>query len=903
MYNIVTYLSFIVNFVSVCFMQGMTTRIHRALLGGASLLLVGVCHAFPQPGSYISNVASGDYTDEMGNVLLVNSNPVALEVQKTYSLTLLQNQNQYGAIGGTVNLPHVLTNTGNTTDRYTLSLVQSSNDNFDLSNVKVYADRDQNGLPDNTEDLLLGSIELNAGQSLTVVIVGSIPTTVAFNQLSSLDLKAVSQQNATLSAQVTDTIRVVDDAVISLVKAQSASEGIIGDQITYTLTYRNTGTATRRVVLQDVLDDSLEYVSGSAIWNQNTTALTDANDTEASANTGITYQLKPDGKSLEASIAAVAPLSSGTLSFKAKVKQGAANKIPNTAGFVQYDMDNTTVKLSSVSNTVIYNLAAVYGVVLNNKSSSATNVGNPNSSPDNLVIQASLTPGQEVFFNNYVWNVGNTTDVYNLSYSSSNLPSCAKVNFYTQDGKTLLTDTNGDGKVDTGSISSAAVKQIQVGVSASTGCNSSVSHINVDVVATSIASNLVSDPIRNQITALTVVASSSDLYNADQSGLGTGVVDNLGQALRTVKVASAKVVFPLVAKNNSTQANSYNLYASFSAIDVANIVPTTKTGFSVKFYEGDASCQTVGKQITNTGTLAAGASKAYCAVIDVDASQQNFSVPIWFAIQSPVNQQADSIKNQIESNVARLLTLTNDQQGQVGVGGTIVYAHTLKNLGNIAEGANAGSQVNLKVVPLKNDGFVYSLYYDANKNGQIDSTDQIISATTSLNQLLGNAGLLPQTDIQLLLKVQAAPSAPEGVVSQADIWIEISDFNGIHLDNLKNTDVTTVATGHLQLLKTQAANSSCITSNLAALSYTTQLVSVKPNQCVAYKLTLKNDGSSVVKNVQFNDVVPAYTSLVGTPVIVPTGVDLSSGEKVSALVGSLDPNQEANFYFVIRVNP
>ena len=109
-------------------------------------------------------------------------------------------------------------------------------------------------------------------------------------------------------------------------------------------------------------------------------------------------------------------------------------------------------------------------------------------------------------------------------------------------------------------------------------------------------------------------------------------------------------------------------------------------------------------------------------------------------------------------------------------------------LGNIAEGANAGSQVNLKVVPLRNDGFVYTLYYDANKNGQIDSVDQIISATTSLNQLLGSAGLLAQADIQLLLKVQAAPSATEGVVSQADIVVEVSDFNGIHLDNLKNTE-------------------------------------------------------------------------------------------------------------------
>lgn len=860
-------------------------------------------HAFPQPGSYISNVASGDYTDEMGNLLLVNSNPVALEVQKTYALTLVQNQNQYGAIGGVVNLPHVLTNTGNTADRYTFSLIQSTSDNFDLSNLKVYADRDQNGLPDNTEDLLTGTIDLNAGQSLAVVIVGSIPTNVSFNQLSSLELKAVSQQSATLYAQVTDTIRVVDDAVISLVKAQNNSEGGVGDVITYTLTYKNTGTATRRVVLQDVLDDSLEYVSGSAVWNQNTTALTDANDVEATTNIGIAYQLKPDGKSLEASISAVNPLTSGTLTFRAKVKQSAANKIPNTAAFVQYDTDNTTVKLSSYSNTVLYNLAAVYGVVLNNKSSSATNLGNPNSSPDNLVIQPSLKSGQEVFFNNYVWNVGNTTDTYNLSYSSTNLPSCAKVNFYAQDGKTLLTDTNGDGKVDTGSVSNAAVKQIQVGVFASTGCTTSVSNINIDVAATSIASSSVSDPIRNQITILTTVSSSSDLYNADQSGLGVGIVDNAGQPLRTVKVASGRATFPLVAKNSSTQANNYNLYASFTAIDVANIVPTVRNGFSVKFYEGDASCQTIGKQITNTGTLAAGASKAYCAVVEVDASQQNFAAPIWFAIQSPINQQADSIKNQVESNVARLLTLTNDQQGQVSVGGTIVYSHTLKNLGNMAEGANAGSQVTLKVVPLKNDGFVYTLYYDANKNGQIDSADQIISATTGLNQLLGAAGLLPQTDIQLLLKVQAAPSATEGVVSQADILVEATDFNGIHLDNLKNTDLTTVATGHLQLFKSQAANITCITSNLASLSYSTQLVSVKPNQCVVYKLTLKNDGSSVVKNIQFNDAVPAYTSLVGTPVIVPTGTNLSSGDKVSALITSLDPNQEANFYFVIRVNP
>ncbi len=69
-----------------------------------------------------------------------------------------------------------------------MGLVQSSTDNFDLSNVKVYVYGDKNGLPDNTEDLFRGSIELNAGQSLAVLLVGSISTNVSFNQLSSLDL-------------------------------------------------------------------------------------------------------------------------------------------------------------------------------------------------------------------------------------------------------------------------------------------------------------------------------------------------------------------------------------------------------------------------------------------------------------------------------------------------------------------------------------------------------------------------------------------------------------------------------------------------------------------------------------------------------------------------------------------
>ena len=59
-----------------------------------TLLFSSSLYAFPLPGSYISNIASGDYVDETGSTLVVNSNPVSLEVQKILALTLVQNQQQ-----------------------------------------------------------------------------------------------------------------------------------------------------------------------------------------------------------------------------------------------------------------------------------------------------------------------------------------------------------------------------------------------------------------------------------------------------------------------------------------------------------------------------------------------------------------------------------------------------------------------------------------------------------------------------------------------------------------------------------------------------------------------------------------------------------------------------------------
>ncbi len=896
-------------------MKGLKTGKVRLLTALAMLSLFGYSYAFPAPGSYISNIASGDYTDETGNLLVVNSNPVSLEVQKIYALTLVQNQNQLGTIGAQVSFPHVLTNTGNTPDTYQFSLNQLTTDDFNLDGVAVYVDRDQDGLPDDSNDLLTAAstISLKPGESLSVVVVGGIPTDAAEKQKSILDLIATSSTESALTAKVEDTATVVDDAVIALVKAQDKSQGDVADVITYTLTYRNNGTAARPLLITDVLDSSLEYVANSARWNQGTVALTDSVAAEDAANTGIEYRVLPDGITVQAQVTSVAPLTSGTLSFQVKVKHAEKNKIPNTANY-EYS-DKNSVKYTLNSNTVNYTLSPSLGVVLNRTSTSAANDGDPDQTPDNLETIAVLKPGQEVLFKNYVWNTGNVTDVYNLTFSSQNLPSCAKVRLYTKDGKTLLTDTNGDGVVDTGSLAASAVKEIQVGVYASTSCNTEVSNIIVDVKATSTTSSDITDPVRNVVTKLVASSSESDLYNSDKSGQGTGggvgEIDNSGQAWLKKTVVDGKVVFPLVAENRSTQSNNYNLYASFSAIDPQNVTVVTAAGFTVKFYEGDATCSTLGKQSTSTGTVAGGTAKQYCAEIQVDPSQQNFVKPIWFAIHSPVNQQADAIKDEIVSSVARQLVLTNDQQGQVSVGGSIVYVHTLKNTGTVAEGtlsvAGEGSVLKFKVTPLKSDdSFIYSLYYDANNDGKLDAADKFIDVNSDLNVLTSGVGIPSQGSIQLLLKVSSSSTVLQGASSAAEIIVEAGDYKGITLADIKNTDITTVGTVNMQLTKYQSTldcKEPLDQAKVSTLAFSTQALAVEPGHCVVYKLNLLNKGISTVNAVQFIDVVPAYTTLHKGPLLVPGGTDESSGEKISGAVGSLAPGAEANMYFMIRVNP
>ena len=323
-----------------------------------------IVFAQPKAGSSITNIASGDFYDEQGNLQVINSNAVILTVQPIYSLNFQSNQQNIGTIGSKVNFPHVLTNTGNIVDDYKLSLSQLTNDQFNLENIAVYIDRDQNGEPDDNNNLLnaSASFRLEAGEFASLVVVGSIPTNVTANDIANFTLTATSQHDNAIVMTLSDTAKVVDDAVIQVTKAQSISTGKIGTEITYTFNYTNTGTAAARLVLRDILATDVSYKAGSGSWGNGSGSLTDADDVEAGANAAIKYKVSSGQVDVE--LASVAALSKGTVSFKVIVNTNAAEKIPNTADYQQYNASNAVIK-NTLTNTVIFNVEQTLGVVLN----------------------------------------------------------------------------------------------------------------------------------------------------------------------------------------------------------------------------------------------------------------------------------------------------------------------------------------------------------------------------------------------------------------------------------------------------------------------------------------------------------------------------------------------------------
>lgn len=458
--------------------------------------------------------------------------------------------------------------------------------------------------------------------------------------------------------------------------------------------------------------------------------------------------------------------------------------------------------------------------------------------------------------------------------------------------------------------------------------------VNTAVIETTQMNDV--DPSNNTSAVKTMVAAKTDLSNnkAGAAVVETGIgMFNIAQegrtgatSLLTQKVdSSSKAYFPLNIQNYGNLAQDYQLYASSTAIaptvstgDYSSLVKSGITpftsGLKVEFYKADIGQCKAGissQQITQLN-VAANATGQVCAVVTAYSSA-TAKTNIWFAIESMQSGLGDIILDAvIPQPKQRLLELTNDQSAQVAVGGTYVFLHRITNYGIEDEKVSRLSLV------LPNDGFLYSLFLDKNKSDALDAGDTLL--VTGTEPELTGFIIQPNQSMTLLIKVEAPATATNGMSSQVKLTAAPNNAGKeIQLADLSNTDLISVSPNQLQILKSQLSVANCNMANAQAVisaAYTVQNASLKPNQCLIYKIMVKNSGSAALSNVTINDMYPAYTKQWAPavnilPIIGSNGQNITDSinnkieddgtAKIRAILKELLPQQEKSLYFGIEM--
>lgn len=867
--------------------------------------------ATPLAGTIISNVALGEFVEEGSTVVQTSrSNAVQTTIIPVYAVTLTSSQTRPALAGQVVVFSHELTNTGNANDTYNLTLTDPSTDSISFADEAVYLDRNRDGIADGAAltSAELSALPLRAGERLGLLIMATVPVgTSSGSYANALTLQATSNNDISISSTLNqDSLLVSSDAVIQVTKSYSATTAANGATVTITLSYKNlSGTASGAVTLTDLLPSTLTYQAGTGQWSGGS-PVTDASGGDSS---GLSYDYNVSAaNTVTAVLSSVPANANGTLKFDVKVNSPTAISIPNTAAVV-YDPDNNTSTNNNVStgtNTAVLTVTPSYGVVINAVSSSAST-----AAADDTQTQSGVSQGAVLSYTNYVWNTANTRDTFNINLNgTSNLPAGSVVEFYRADGATPLLDSNGDGIPDTGSLNAGSSFAVVVKVRLPLGfINTTSTNYTAVIKAQSLASLSTSD-LTNDVFN-TINATVVDLTNQNPlSGVGNGVIDNAGAPLKTLTINSGgQVIFPLAVKNTG-QPTSYVLSADADGNFAQLGLPA---GISVRFTQADSSntCASPGIEIGQTRVLGNNETQYVCAIVQAAPTvSSQTAVPLYFraasaayATTTPVaNSGYDTIKDALDINAANpALVFDPDLRGQIAPGGTIVYTHILRNNGTTALTATQPF-----AITQSQSGFVTTLYYDSNDNGVLDSTDPIV---TDLDAFIsnGSAGLDAGESIRLFAKVQNNGLTAQN--AENTTLIRLLDNTGTELDRV--TDITTLGATQIRLSKQQALDSNC--DGTPEGSYTSATLPIQRNsngsgQCVLYRLTVRNEGTTTVTQFTFHDGVPAATLLESGPTCTGctpaslSGPAVGNTGNVSGTVPTLRPGEQYLFNFAVRYN-
>ena len=570
--------------------------------------------ASPASGSLIQNQASVSYQDQGGIARSGTSNVVQVSVGQVASLTLTADNARTAATGTTIYTPHTLTNTGNGSDTFSLATTVNTG-GYVLTNVRIYPNASGNGIPDSLTPITTTGVLASNGV-FRFVVGATVPSGAPVGAVDSVRVDATSTFDTTITtagatpsvAPNNDSITVSPVAAIAVTKSLSASSGPSpSGPLTVTLSYINNGGATAAALtLVDVLPAGMRYVAGSGRWSRlGATALTDAllsPDDQGIAPDTITYNYGVSAPgAVTAVINQVPAAASGSLTFQVTIDPGLPTGTLNNKATYQYQ-DSSAAAGPFTTNTASYTVSSAAGAAITGS------------------VVPTASAGSIVQFIDTVTNTGTGPDSLDVTLSGSTFPVGTVFQLLQADGVTPLSDTNGNGVPDSGTLGAGGSIKIIVNatlpLTAAGGPYSvtTTARSKLDPTKTATALNTVSvvtPPTAAKIVVTSGVSSNSAgpndtvIFNTTIANAGNGIatgsatitVDgvsstqvllrdpipaNLSLTGITTRVPGAIVLYHIAGSPENTY--TANLPANLRSVDaVGTALPTIPLGFVSQF--------------------------------------------------------------------------------------------------------------------------------------------------------------------------------------------------------------------------------------------------------------------------------------------------------------------------------
>jgi uncharacterized repeat protein (TIGR01451 family) len=468
----------------------------------------------------------------------------------------------------------------------------------------------------------------------------------------------------------------------------------------------------------------------------------------------------------------------------------------DTASLAYIDNNVTTANPTLVTSN---NAPVTIGTIAEVRIGPAGNpgAGTPPNYNDDVQSIATAYANTTASFTNTVRNDGNTSDTFNLSLDgSSTIPGTWAVLYYQSDGVTPLADTDFDGNPDVGPLAPGATLDIVVSLLIP-GTQAAGGPFDAVIRATSVLDNVEFNLTTDRV--LQVLAAGVNIGNYD------GVNGTTSDALVNQNTdPGLSVDFALDAINNGGSSDNYTLSSSIPA------------GWTATFYV-DANGNGVldpaeNTPVVATGPVAAGAEVNLIARVDVPAGTVPGVNPVSFTATSSVNgAQSDTIANTVTVNSFASVDFFPDNAGNATAGGTITYAHTLTNNGNVAD--------------------TFDLTYSSSQGWTYVFLDALNSPITSVALAPGASAAV---NVRLTVPAGVALGTVEvGVMTATGQVTLASDIA---------TDVTTITAGNLSLAKSVNPVGDQV-----------------PGTDLTYTVDYQNLGSTTLNTIVINDAVPTWT--------------------------------------------